>query len=139
MYAKLVENQLQIAGNIIKGNDETGYYCIANPTEEQLIQKGYKLLVEEPEPEYDKEEQRVVKTYTETEEQITAVYTIEPLTDEEHNEVIQQEINEEENKMTLRNIRNAALGDSYAIGKLQEIENNIATLRAKLRETEKGE
>jgi len=136
MYAKLVNNELQYAGILIKGHDETGDYCIAYPTVEQLIEKGYKPLVILPIPEYDKEEYRIISYYDETENEIRQVFVTEQLTDKEHNAIIQQEIVEEESKVTQRNIRNAALGDQFAINKLQEIEDNIQALRLKIRETQ---
>ncbi|MBR0541684.1 MAG: hypothetical protein IJK26_05690 [Clostridia bacterium] len=145
MYAKLVENQLQIAGSVIKGQDETGYWSIANPNEEQLRAKGYKNLITLPEPAYDNENEKLTTKYIETETDITVDYDITTLTDEEHNAIIIQQIVEEEKKITDRNYREAIKDlkekkeDSYALDKIDEIEANIQALRAKLRETEKGE
>lgn len=142
MFAKLVNNQLQIAGSVIKGQDETGYWSIANPNEEQLRAKGYKNLITLPEPEYDNENEKLTTKYIETETDITVDYDITMLTDEEHNAIIIQQIVEEEKKITDRNYREAIKDlkekkeDSYALDKIDEIEANIQTLRAKLRETE---
>ena len=67
-------------------------------------------------------------------ETITVSYEVVELSAEEHNAIIQQEIVTEENKITARNVRNAIMGDNFAKNKITEVENNIAELRAKIRE-----
>ena len=44
----------------------------------------------------------------------------------------QEQIRSLEEQITERNIRNAILGDPYAINKITEIENLIANIRAKI-------
>lgn len=45
---------------------------------------------------------------------------------------IAEQIGELERSVTQRNLRGAALGDSFAIAKIQSIENQIAVLRSEL-------
>lgn len=130
MLGKIVNNQLVVAGRIVKEGNTT----ITNPTEEQLINLGYKKLEYGAKQEYDKEEEKLVETYQDMGNEIYVGYDKVALTDEEHNAIIQQEIVEEENKITARNIRNAIKGDNFALNKITEVENNIVELRAKIRE-----
>ena len=134
MYGKIENGRLVIAGQKIQ--IENGW--ITNPTEEDLKANGYKTVEYTEKPEYDKEEEKLVETYTDG-EKITVSYEKVALTDYEHNDIIQQEIIDEENKITARNIRNAIKGDKFALNKIDEIENNIAELRAKIREIETNE
>ena len=127
-YGKIIDGKLQIAGSVI--TTDKGF--ISNPTTEQLIELGYKEIEYTEKPEYDKEEEKLKEVYTDG-AKITVSYEKVALTDEEHNAVIQAEIVAEEQKITARNIRNAIKGDSFALGKIDEVENNIAELRAKLR------
>lgn len=129
MYGKIIDGRLQIAGQII--TTDKGF--ISNPTTEQLIELGYKEIEYAEKPEYNKEEEKLQEVYTDG-DKITVSYEKVALTDYEHNAVIQNEIVAEEQKITARNIRNAIKGDSFALGKIDEIENNIAQLRAKIRE-----
>lgn len=128
MFGKIVDGKLIIAGNKIKITN--GW--ITNPTEEQLRAEGYKEVVYNEKPTYDIENEKLKEKYTDK-KKITVNYEIVALTDEEHNAIIQQEIEEEENKITQRNLRNAIKGDSFALNKIDEIENNIASLRAKIK------
>ena len=129
MFGKIIDGRLQIAGSVI--TTEKGF--ISNPTTEQLIELGYKEIEYTERPSFDKEEEKLKEVYTDG-DKITVGYEIVALTAEEHNAVIQAEIVAEENKITARNIRNAIKGDSFALGKIDEVENNIVALRAKLRE-----
>ena len=135
MLGKLIDGRLVVAGRIVKEGNTT----ITNPTEEQLINLGYKKLEYGAKQEYDKEEEKLVETYQDMGNEIYVGYEKVALTDEEHNAIIQQEIVAEENKITPRNIRNAIKGDNFALNKITEVENNIVELRAKLREIEKVE
>ena len=128
MYGKIIDGRLQIAGSVI--TTDKGF--ISNPKTEQLIELGYKEIEYSEKPEYDKEEEKLKEVYTDG-AKITVSYEKVALTDEEHNAVIQDEIVAEEQKITARNIRNAIKDDSFALGKIDEVENNIAQLRAKLR------
>ena len=127
-YGKLIDGKLVIAGRVII----EGKTKITNPTEKQLKEYGYKEIEYTERPTYDRENEKLSEVYTDG-AKITVSYEKVTLTDEEHNAIIQAEILEEENKLTARNIRNAIQGDSFAIGKIDEVENNIAELRAKLR------
>lgn len=127
MFGKLIDGQLQIAGNEIKTDKGT----VTNPNEELLKSLGYKEIVYTDKPEFDKENEKLSEVYTDG-ENITVSYEKVELSPAEHNIIIKQEIVEEENKLTSRNIRNAIKGDSFALGKIDEIETNIAVLRAKL-------
>ena len=135
MFGKIENGRLKIAGSKIQ--IENGW--ITNPTEEQLKELGYKTVEYTEKPEYNKEEEKLVETYDEKKTKITVSYEIAELNDYEHNEVIQAEIVAEENKITARNIRNAIKGDKFALNKIDEIEGNIAELRAKIREIETNE
>lgn len=130
MYGKIIDGRLQIAGKRIK-NGMGGE--ITNPTIEDLIANGYKGLCYNPKPDYDKEEEKLIETYTEEEVRIVISYEKVALTDEEHNEIIKQEIEEEENKITKRRQREIDLDKEGARDFEQEVENNIVALRAKLR------
>ena len=129
MFGKIIDGNLQIAGQII--TTDKGF--ISNPKAEQLIELGYKEIDYAEKPEYDKEEEKLQEVYTDG-DKITVSYEKVALTAEEHNAIIQVEIVAEEQKITARNIRNAIKGDSFALGKIDEIENNIIALRAKIRE-----
>ncbi len=132
MLGKLIDGRLVVAGQKIQ--IENGW--ITNPTEEKLKELGYKEVVYCDKPNYDKENEKLTEVYAYGDEPHTdklyVSYEKVALTDEEHNEVIQAEIVAEENKITARNIRNAIKGDEFALAKIDEIEANIQTLRAKL-------
>lgn len=135
MLGKIIDGRLQIAGRIIKEGNTT----ITNPTNEKLVELGYKEIEYTEKPNYDKEEEKLQEVYLETdnageESKIEVSYEVVALTDEEHNAIIQAEIIAEENKITPRNIRNAIKGDNFALNKITEVENNIVELRAKIRE-----
>lgn len=134
MYGKIIDGRLVLAGYKIQ--IENGY--ITNPTEEQLRKLGYKTVEYTEKPEYDKETMKLQETYTEYPEKIIVAYGTVELLPAEHNAVIKAEIETEENKLTARNIRNAIKGDSFALSKIDEIEANIAALRAKLVEEEEN-
>ena len=131
MYGKIENGRLVIAGQKIQ--IENGW--ITNPTEDKLKELGYKTVEYTEKPEYDKEEEKLVETYTDG-ETITVSYEVVELSAEEHNAIIQQEIVAEESKITARNIREGILGDNFATQKLTEIESNIYQLRQKLRPVE---
>ena len=135
MFGKIENGRLVIAGQKIK--IENGW--ITNPTEEILKGLGYKEIIYTDKPEYDIEEEKLDEVYNESETQIIVAYTIVALTDGEHNAIIQQEIEQEENKITARNIRTAIKGDEFALNKITEVENNIAQLRAKIRQIQEAE
>ena len=129
MLGKIIDGRLQIAGRIIKEGNTT----ITNPTNEKLVELGYKEIEYTEKPTYDKEEEKLQEIYTDG-DKITVGYEKVELSAEEHNAIIQAEIVAEENKITPRNIRNAIKGDNFALNKITEVEGNIAELRAKIRE-----
>ena len=129
MFGKIVEGNLVIAGERIP--IPNGW--ITKPSEEDLRANGYKEIVSTERPEYDDEEEKIVEEYNETETQIIVIYTKYSLTVEEHNQVIQYKIIEEENKMTPRRQRELDLKLEGALEFAQTIENNIITLRRKFR------
>ena len=129
MFGKIENGRLVIAGQIIK--TEKGF--ISNPTTEQLIELGYKEIEYTERPSFDKEEEKLKEVYTDG-DKITVGYEIVALTDEEHNEIIKQEIIEEEKKITKRRQREIDLDKEGARDFEQEVENNIIALRAKFRE-----
>lgn len=133
MFGKIIDNKLVFAGKIIK--TETG--TISNPTEVQLIANSWKEVVYNEKPTYDIEEEKLVEVYEDS-ENIIVSYEKVALTNKEHNAVIKQEIEEEENKIEPRQYREGIkdLKDgktsSYAFDKIEEINSNIEVLRAKL-------
>ena len=139
MLGKIIDGRLQVAGRIVKDGNTT----ITNPTEEKLRELGYLPVIYEDKPTYNKEEEKLQETYTETyryeTKAIVVDYDIVALTTEEHNAIIQAEIVAEENKITARNIREGILGDNFAKQKLTEIKSNIYQLRQKLRKVEANE
>lgn len=134
MLGKLIDGKLVVAEKKIK--IENGW--ITNPTEEKLKELGYKEIEYTEKPNFNKEEEKLQEIYTDG-DKITVGYEKVELSAEEHNAIIQQEILAEENKITARNIRNAIKGDNFALNKITEVENNIAELRAKIREIEQVE
>ena len=128
MLGKIVNNQLVVAGRIVKEGNTT----ITNPTNEKLVELGYKEIEYTEKPTFNKEEEKLQEVYTDG-DKITVSYEKVELSAEEHNAIIQQEIVAEENKITPRNIRNAIKGDNFALNKITEVENNIVELRAKIR------
>lgn len=132
MFGKLIDGNLVIAGNTIK--IENGW--VTNPNEELLKSLGYKEIVYCDKPNYDKENEKLIEVYAYGDEPHTdklyVSYEKVELSPAEHNAVIKQEIVEEENKITSRNIRMAIKGDEYALEKINQIEYNITELRKKL-------
>lgn len=129
MFGKLINGQLVFAGErvpIING-------WITKPTEQELRLNGYKEVQYSERPEYDDEEEKLVEEYNENETQIIIVYMKYPLTNGEHNQVIQDKIIQEENKITPRRQREIDLKLEGALEFAQTIENNIIALRRKFR------
>lgn len=131
MYGKIVDNKLIIAGERIP--IPNGW--ITKPSEEELRANGYKQIEYTEKPEYDDEEEKIVETYRVDIEETTILVCYEKvaLTDEEHNQVIQYKIIEEENKITPRRQREIDLKKEGALEFAQTIENNIIALRRKFR------
>lgn len=139
-YGKIIDGKLVIARKKIK--IENG--SITDPTEEQLIANGYKVVEYTEKPIFDKEEEKLVEKYFITnlppkvndgQQRIFVEYEKVALTKEEKIEVIKQEIIEEENKITKRNILDFAVDkDNEALNRIQQHRSIIIELREKLRE-----
>lgn len=135
MLGKLIDGRLQIAGRIVKEGNTT----ITNPTNEKLVELGYKEIVYCDKPNYDKENEKLIEVYAYGDEPHTdklyASYEKVALTKEEKIEIIKQEIIEEEDKITKRNILDFAVDkDNEALNRIQQHRSIIIELRAKLRE-----
>lgn len=131
LYGKIVNNKLIIARNKIQ--IKNGW--ITNPTEDKLKELGYKTIEYTERPTYNKEEEKLVETYREDIEKTTILVCYEKvaLTDEEHNNIIKQEIAEEEKKITDRRQREFDLQKEGAEEFIRQVDDNIVALRAKLR------
>lgn len=130
MLGKIIDGRLQIAGRIVKEGNTT----ITNPTEEKLKELGYKEIEYTEKPNYDREEEKLQEVYTDG-AKITVSYEKVALTKEEKIEIIKQEIIEEEDKITKRNILDFAVDkDNEALNRIQQHRSIIIELRAKLRE-----
>lgn len=130
MLGKLIDGRLVVAGRIIKEGNTT----ITNPTEEKLKELGYKEIEYTEKPSFDKEEEKLQEIYTDG-DKITVSYEVVALTKEEKIEIIKQEIIEEEDKITKRNILDFAVDkDNEALNRIQQHRSIIIELRAKLRE-----
>lgn len=125
MFGKIKDNKLVIAGKVIK--TETG--TISNPTNEQLIEKGYKEIVYVETKAQDG--YKLEPVYTDG-KNITVNYKQVELTETEKRAKIFESIEMLERQQTSRYIRNAINGDEFAINKLKEIEQEIQLLRTKL-------
>lgn len=135
MLGKIIDGRLVVAGReVCEGKTK-----ITCPTEKKLKELGYKEIEYTEKPTFNKEEEKLTEVYNEEQDKIIVLYAKDMLTDEEHNAIIQQEIVAEENKITARNVRNAIMGDNFAKNRITEVEDNIATLRAKIREIEQVE
>ena len=129
MFGKIENDELVLAGSVIKGKN----YLIVNPTDAQYLEKGYKYIVYSDKPEYDELEERLEEVYTEEGNNIIVNYTKVLLTDQEHNNMIKVKMIEYEQEQTPRLLREAALQESYALDKLQQINTIIAKLRKDFR------
>lgn len=129
MFGKIENDELVLAGSVIKGKN----YLIVNPTDAQYLEKGYKYIVYSDKPEYDELEERLEEVYTEEGNNIIVNYNKVLLTDQEHNNMIKVKMIEYEQEQTPRLLREAALQESYALGRLQQINTIIAKLRKDFR------
>lgn len=93
---------------------------------------GYKEIEHDTTPEYDEERYKLKEIYIEG-DTILISYEVVALTDEEHNEIIKQEIIEEEKKITDRRQREVDLQKEGAEEFIRQVDDNIVALRAKLR------
>lgn len=129
-YGKIIDGKLQYAGNII--NTDKGF--ISNPTNEQLIANGYKEIEYTEKPTYDKDNEKLVETYTE-QDKIIIGYEKITLTEEEKRENLINKVIDLEQKYNMcRWEREIILTDNsgasdYTKTKAQETEDLSAGLR----------
>lgn len=132
MFGKIIDEKLIIAGSSIT-NKNGG--TTTNPTNEQLVANGYKLLVYTEKPTYDKEKMKLVEVYNECEDKIIVAYGTQQLTDEEQFEIKKQKVVELEEEYNMcrwqRELilaQNSGASD-YTKTKAQEIESLAKELR----------
>ena len=131
MYGKIIDGNLQIAGNIIK----TDKGVITNPKAQQLIELGYKEIEYTEKPSYDINNQKLNEVYNEEENKIVVNYEIVGLNDIEKLEVKKQQVIMLEQQYNMcRYQRELILAESsgasqYTKDKAQEIENIAKDLR----------
>lgn len=135
MYGKIVDNKLIIATDIIKDGKKT----VTRPTNTILQELGYKEIVYTYKPKFDNEEEKLIETFKETDNQILVEYSVEKLTDEEHNEIINNEIREKEELISVGLIATALLNinkgtkDNSAMTEIEKILSEIDSLKKELR------
>lgn len=129
MYGKIENNKLILAGDRIQISN--GW--ITKPSIQDLINLGYKPIEYSETPEYDDEEEKLITVYNNYQDKIVVSYEKITLTDEEHNEIIKTKILNEENKVTSRRQREADLNEGDGLGFIRLVNNNIKSLRKKLR------
>lgn len=127
MFGKIIDNKLVIATNIIKDGKKT----VTRPTNTILQELGYKEIVYTYKPKFNDEEKKLIETFKETDNQILVEYTIEKLTDEEYNEIINRKIENEYNKVTTKDLIDYICGkkDSTVVN---EVINNVTQLQSKI-------
>lgn len=135
MLGKIIDGRLVIAGRIIKEGNTT----ITNPTNDMLWGLGYNEVVYTDKPKYDEENEKLIETYTENkkETKIVVSYEIVSLTDEEHNAIIEQKIQQELSKVSIEDLIDLYDNKKDSVSKINEIKNNIEQLKGKLRTNEK--
>lgn len=135
MYGKIINEKLIIAQNQI--NTNTG--VITRPTEQNLIDNSYKPIEYSNKPKYDYKEEKLIEKYIETEEKNIVDYAINKLTDEEHNEIINNEIRQKEELISVGLIATALVNnikgtkDNSAITEIEKILSEIDSLKKELR------
>jgi hypothetical protein len=127
MLGKIIDGQLIIATDIVKDGKKT----VTRPTDTILQSLGYKEIVYTYKPKFDDEEEKLIENYKETDNQILVEYTVEKLTDEEHNEIINQKIQNEYNKVTKEDLINYVSGQK-GNNAIDEIINNVNKLKSTL-------
>lgn len=129
-YGKIIDGKLVIAGRVII----EGKTKITNPTEKQLKEYGYKEVEYTEKPTYDKDNEKLVETYTDG-EKIIVSYDIVALTEEEKKENLKNKVSDLEYEYNMcrwqREIilaENSGASD-YTKTKAQEIEDLAEGLR----------
>lgn len=134
MYGKIVDGKLIIAGSVI----QTSKGSISNPKQKDLTDNGYKLVEFNQKPEYDIENEKLVERYTDGTTIIVSYEKVE-LTDYEHNIIINNEIKQKEELISVgmiaRALSNMQKGskDISDIETINEILDEINELKKKLR------
>ena len=123
MFGKIVDGKLIIAGNKIE--IKNGW--ITNPTEEQLIDNGYKEIIR-TEKQSVGDTEKLVETYKDNGKDIEISYAKVKKTDEEIAEELQQKIDTELDNISKLEMLNAIVGDKEAISKIESILKNIAEI-----------
>lgn len=135
MFGKIVNEKLVIATNKII----TDKGIQTNPKEKDYIDNGYKPIQYSNKPKYDYKEEKLLETYKETDNQILVEYIIEKLTDEEHNEIINNEIRQKEELISTGLIATAFINnikgtkDNSAMTEIEKILSEIDSLKKELR------
>lgn len=135
MLGKIIDGRLVVAGNQIN----TNIGVITRPTKQNLIDNGYKPIQYSNKPKYDYKEEKLIETFKETDNKILVEYTIEKLTDEEHNEIINNEIKQKEELISTGLIATAFINnikgtkDNSAMTEIEKILSEIDNLKKELR------
>lgn len=135
MFGKIIDGRLVVAQNQIN----TNIGVITRPTKQNLIDNGYKPIQYSNKPKYDYKEEKLLETYKETDNQILVEYIIEKLTDEEHNEIINNEIRQKEELISTGLIATAFINnikgtkDNSAMTEIEKILSEIDNLKKELR------
>lgn len=129
-YGKVVEGgaKISIAGKYIIEEGKT----ITNPTIEQEIAAGYKLIVEEPIPTTIPDGKKAIPKITESATSIVKDWEIVDKTQDDIEQELNMKIWELESQQTPELIRKAILKDEKAIAKLQEIDGEVEKLKKQL-------
>lgn len=135
MYGKIINEKLIIAQNQIN----TNIGVITRPTEQNLIDNGYKPIQYSNKPKYDYKEEKLVEMNKDCGTYIEVWYGTEQLTDEEHNEIINNEIRQKEELISVGLIATALVNnikgtkDNSAISEIEKILSEIESLKKELR------
>lgn len=113
MFGKLINGQLVFAGERIPISNGWA----TKPSEEVLRANGYKEIEYTEKPAYDDEEEKLVETYRTNLDETTILVCYEKvtLTNKEHNQIIQDKIIQEENKIMPRRQREIDLKETKLI------------------------
>lgn len=135
MYGRIIDGKLVIAQNQIN----TNIGVITRPTEQNLIDNGYKPIEYSDKPKYDYKEETLYEVYKETIDKIIVNYETRILTDEEHNEIINNEIRQKEELISVGLIATALVNnikgtkDNSAMTEIEKILSKIDSLKKELR------
>lgn len=128
MFGKIIDGRLIVAGQIIKDGKKT----VTRPTNTILQELGYKEIVYTYKPKFNDEEERLVEMHKDCGTYIEVWYGKEQLTDEEHNEIINQKIQNEYNKVTTKDLIDYICGKKDSTAVVNEVINNVTQLQSKI-------